>query len=85
MPASLQWGLDNEEKVIIKHRDEISKEDNVEIKLSGLVVSPRWPWLGCSPDGIIVNKDTCIPVGCIEAKCHYSNIDMNVHEAFHNR
>ena len=26
---------------------------NVEIKNIGLVVSPRWPFPGCSPDGIV--------------------------------
>ena len=82
MPASLQWGLDNEEKAIIKHRDEILNEENVEIKKCGLVVGPRWTWLGCSPEGIIVNKGTCIPVDCTKVKCPYSNKNMNVREAF---
>ena len=36
MPASLQWGLDNEEKANKKHRDEILNKENVEIKSVGL-------------------------------------------------
>ena len=28
------------------------KKFNREITNCGLVVNPKWPWLGCSPDGI---------------------------------
>ena len=34
----------------------------------------KFPWLGCSPDGIILGGG--IPVGCIEVKCPYAKRDM---------
>lgn len=41
---------------------------NVEIKNIGLVVSPRWPFPGCSPDGIVLENG--VPVGCIGINGH---------------
>ena len=78
VPASLQWGLDNESNAIAKYQDAILK-DNTYVTCCGLVISPKWPWLGCSPDGIVI-KDG-IPVGCIEVKCPYSVKEINVNEA----
>ena len=49
------------------------------VEKCGFVTSPQWPWLGCSPDGIVM-KDN-FPVGCIEAKCPYSKKDMTLQEA----
>lgn len=48
----------------------------------GFVVSPKWPWLGCSPDGIIM-KDGIV-VGCLEVKCSYASKDLNICEAVQN-
>ena len=77
--ASVQWGLDNETNAIVKYQNEL--QNSITVANCGLVVSPKWPWLGCSPDGIVMNQG--IPVGCVEVKCplfwpirpvHYTNI-----------
>ncbi len=57
----------------------MDKINDAEITKCGLVVSPQWLWLGCSPDGIILKNS--IPVGCIEVKCPYSKGDMKLEEA----
>lgn len=46
-----------------KARDLYAKETGQTVIQSGLLVNPRIPWLGYSPDGIIVNKKI------IEVKC----------------
>ena len=60
--ASVQWGVDNETNAILKYQNEL--QNKVTVANWGLVVSPKWPWLGCSPDGIVMNEG--VPVGCVE-------------------
>ena len=43
----------------------------------GLVISDKYPFLGCSPDGIIINKANKKWMGLIEIKCPYSHKDFN--------
>ena len=49
------------------------------MKKCGLVIPPQWPWLGCSPDGIIFEGGEL--VGCIAVKCPYAKKDMTAWEA----
>lgn len=78
MPAALRWGIEHEDIAIKQY-----SETNMHIvKKCGFVISPTWPWLGCSPDGIIFEND--IPVGCLEIKCPYSKRDMKLEEASSN-
>ena len=46
---------------------------------SGLVINPRWPWLGASPDGLVLQDGET--VGAVEIKCPYSKRDMPISEA----
>ena len=78
MPVSLQWGIENESNAVEKYKNLRNKE-NLEVKSCGLVVSPRWPWLGCSPDGIVVEGGTV--VRCVEIKCPYSKKAVTVLDA----
>ena len=66
MPGSLQWGLDNETNVHEKYLEYLGKKENVEIKNIGLVVSLKWPFLGCSPDGIVLEHG--VSIACIKIK-----------------
>ena len=75
--ASVQWGVDNETNEILKYQTEL--QNKATVANCGLVVSPKWPWLGCSPDGIVMNEG--VPVGCVEVKCPYSIKEMSIHEA----
>ena len=52
----------------------LGKKEIVGIKNIGLVVSPRWPLLGCSSDGIVLENG--VPISCIEIKWPYSKRDM---------
>ena len=79
MPVQLQWGLNNEENATLKYKGQIENKENVVIKSCGLVISPKWPWLGCSPDGVLLKCGDCI--GCLEIKCPYSKNDMTILEA----
>ena len=77
-PAPLKWGLENESVAI----GEYLKQKYLlptAIESCGLVVNPKYPWLGCSPDGIVVENGS--PAGCIEVKCPYSKRDCLVREA----
>ena len=75
--ASVHWGVDNETNAILKYQNEL--QNKATVANCGLVVSPKWPWLGCSPDGIVMNEG--VPVGCVEVKCPYSIKEMSIHEA----
>ncbi len=46
----------------------------------GLVVNPKWPWIGCSPDGVILDNSDSV-VGCIEVKCPYGKRDETNEQA----
>ncbi|CAB3989579.1 Transposon Tf2-6 poly [Paramuricea clavata] len=52
------------------------------LRSGGLVLSPKWPWLGCSPDGVVVKGG--VPVGCVKIKCPYASKDLNISESVHS-
>ena len=70
IPQSCKWGLDNEPRVVEQYK----KLQNVKVEKCGLVINPKWPWLGCSPDGIVNEK-------AIEIKCPFSKKDLTIIEA----
>ena len=76
MPSSLKWGIELEDVAIEKYEQSFP---DLSVKKCGFVASPQWPWLGCSPDGIVMKDDT--PVGCVEVKCPFSKKDMTFQEA----
>ena len=55
MPASLKWGINNESVAISEYE---KREDlcGKKVEDCGFVVFPSCPWLGCSPDGIVVEN-----------------------------
>ena len=69
-----QWGKTYESVAISMYE----KKFNREITNCGLVVNPKWPWLGCSPDGITFNNEK---LQCIEVKCPFSKREMTIQEA----
>ena len=66
-----KWGRDQEKVAIIKYE----RENHLKVTKCGFFVNPRWPWLGCSPDGLVNN------VKCIEVKCPLSKKDVSISEA----
>jgi len=69
-------GIENDSKAIDKYKV-IYK--NIYPLKCGLVVSPKLPWLGCSPDEIIFEWDRL--EGAIEVKCPYRKRDMTLQES----
>ena len=76
IPAALRWGIDCENIAIEKYKEMTSC---LPVKKCRFFVSLKWPWLGCSPDGIVFESN--VPVGCLEVKCPYSKKDMTIRES----
>jgi len=67
---SCQWGLDNERKAISLYE----QQEQINVFSCGFIINPKWPWLGCSPDGIISNEKA------VEIKCPFSKKDLTILE-----
>lgn len=78
MPPSIKWGIDNEPVALEKYRAKKGKD--ILVADCGLVINPAWPWLACSPDGIIYNNEDN-PVGAVEIKCPFSKKEMTIEES----
>ena len=69
IPA-LKWGRENEENARKEYLMAMEgSHTNVQVRSSGLVINPSYPFLGASPDGIVVCD--CCGEGLIEIKCTY--------------
>ncbi|XP_065068608.1 uncharacterized protein LOC135693945 [Rhopilema esculentum] len=77
LPLSLRWGLEKESDAKLLYQEQLG--DELIVEKCGLVVNPMWPWLGCSPDGLIVVSGK--PIGALEVKCPYSKRNMLLTEA----
>ena len=78
VPA-LRWGIENEDVAqgaYIEFARE--KHANFQCIAAGLHVTPRYPHLGATPDGMI-NCDCC-GEGVIEIKCPYKHRDKHPHD-----
>ncbi len=78
MPASLRWGIEHESVALLQYAN---REDfwGKRVADCGLVIRLSCPWLGCSPDGIVLENRAC--VGCNEVKCPYAKRDSILKEA----
>ncbi len=77
LPPSLKWGRENEAPAIERYSCERAASTVLN---TGLIVNPKYPWLGCSPDGIVLSKEGNV-VGCVEVKWPYTQRDKTVKEA----
>ena len=68
---SCQWGKDNEIIAIEQYHQQIK----VTVTICGLIINPKWPWIGYSADGIINSTSG------IEVKCPYTKTDMTIMES----
>ena len=69
VPA-LKWGKEHEDdarKEYILYME--SRHTHFEVKSSGLVINPSYPYLGASPDGVV--SCDCCGTGVLEIKCTY--------------
>ncbi|KXJ29264.1 hypothetical protein AC249_AIPGENE29029 [Exaiptasia diaphana] len=74
LTPSLKWGIDNEHVALEMY----TSKSGEEVADCGLIINPSWPWLACSPDGIVYRETN--PVGAIEIKCPYSKKEMTIEE-----
>ena len=72
---ALQWGIDNEKVALMQYQKQY--KGDIKVVDFGLFINPEWPWLGCSPDGIIFDNENK-PIGCVEVKCPYSKRDLTI-------
>ncbi len=85
--ASCKWGIDNEQKALVGYHN-LKEEINQHVDLCaacGLVVNPKWPWLGASPDAHIYDNAEASLYGAVEVKCPSSKSGMSVLEACNDK
>ena len=66
--ASCRWGIDNEQKALDRYHN-LKEEINQHVDLCaacGLVVNPKWPWLGASPDVLTCDNAEVSLYGAVE-------------------
>ena len=62
-----RWGVEHEDYVVKKYTKIMeSYHTNLTVSKGGLVITPKYPWLGASPDGILTCD--CHDVGVLEVK-----------------
>ena len=77
----MQWGKDMESIAITKYAQTITAfHQDIKISQSGLVISPKLPYLAASPDGI--RHCSCHEKCLIEIKCPYTLKDKDPTKCF---
>ena len=73
--VATDWGIEHEKPAKDCYFIQNSKNhSNFTIRESGLVINPKWSYIGASPDGIV----RCSYCGerCSEIKCPYSDKEL---------
>ena len=74
MPDSVKHGIEHEHKALEQYSSYLKHSGHpVQTFPSGFVVNPAFPFLGCSPDGKVIDVTEDDPFGIIEIKCPYKN------------
>eukprot|EP00112_Aurelia_sp_Birch-Aquarium-sp1_P025768 Seg8764.1 transcript_id=Seg8764.1/GoldUCD/mRNA.D3Y31 product="hypothetical protein" protein_id=Seg8764.1/GoldUCD/D3Y31 len=75
---ALKWGRDKE-KIALQQYLESHCDPRMKVMECGLIINPRWPWLGASPDGVLIDAGKV--AGGIEIKCPFSKKEVNIADA----
>ena len=80
---SCKWGNENEHNALVKYNEHMEKRGiHIELCYScGLVINPKWPWLGASPDSLAKDSNEKNSCGAVEIKCPASKADLTILEA----
>lgn len=81
--ASCLWGTENEQNALLRYH-QYKDDSNLPVNICsscGLVVNPKWPWLGASPDALISDEREESVYGAVEVKCPASKSGISVLEA----
>lgn len=63
-----EWGITHETDGKLFYMDNLkNNHTNFSVNNSGLIINPKFPFIGASPDGIICCD--CCGKGCLEIKC----------------
>ncbi|XP_046841849.1 uncharacterized protein LOC124435961 [Xenia sp. Carnegie-2017] len=69
--AAMKRGIDLESTAAMAYAN-VAKNGSVNLFPSGLIIHPRCPWLGCSPDRLVYDlqaaESCCNPFGLLEIK-----------------
>lgn len=82
--AATRWGCEHERSAISEYKKAAQQQhDCLKVSESGLVVHPKYPFLGASPDGLVDCE--CCSSGVLEVKCPYSCRGSDVDVAVEDR
>jgi hypothetical protein len=85
--ANCLWGTENEQNALMRYH-QYKEESNLPVNICsscGLVVNPKWPWLGASPDALISDEIEESVYGAVEVKCPASKAGISVLEAWSDK
>ena len=69
IPA-LKWGREHEDDARVAYIQHMKcVHHNIQVRHSGLIINPLYPYLGASPDGVVCCD--CCETGLLEVKCPY--------------
>ena len=74
LPASVMYVRENESVAI--DNDCCARTNTIVLK-TGLIVNPKHPRLGCSPDGLVLSMEGIVD-SFVEGKCPYKHRDSAV-------
>ena len=85
--SSLKYGRDNEDAVanyFVKYQERHG-HPGVKVFPCGLVINPKFSWLGASPDRIVFDPTSDPPIGILEVKCIESGKGKTPLETFKDK
>ncbi|XP_021352053.1 uncharacterized protein LOC110449491 isoform X1 [Mizuhopecten yessoensis] len=75
-----RWGCQHEAKALDTYCQSMNLfHDNFTCRKSGLVINPKYPYIGASPDSVV--SCDCCGEGFVEVKCPYCVRSMPITEA----
>lgn len=75
--SATQWGCQHEKTAREQYKKEMEElHENFEIRDSGLVINPKYPFLGASPDAVA--SCHCCGEIVVEIKCPYCRRDKSI-------
>ncbi len=81
---ALAWGNNNEKLAREAFTsNQMTCHDSLRVEEVGLVVNPKFPHLGASPDGIVHYK--CCPPATLETKCPLKYANMSIPDAIKSK
>ena len=80
---AISWGCSHEEEAYNSYKNiMIQHHPDFQLAKSGLIISTEFPFIGVSPDGLVLCS--CCGKGCVEIKCSSNQRDNYISEAVEN-